>query len=412
MRDAEIIAVGSEMLGADKVDTNSLFLTDQLNTLGIEVVRKSVVGDQREILTETIRLALSRANLVIITGGLGPTEDDLTRDAAAAALGRELLYREDLATALEERYRKFLKREMPEINRRQAFVITGAEALPNPRGSAPGQWFDEGGKVVVLLPGPPGELKPMFTREVLPRIEKKLPPQVIRTLFWRVAGMPESELDQLIAPVYTKYENPVTTILAAASDIQIHLRARCAEAAEAERLIAEVAAQMEPLLGDRLYSKNGDPIEAVIGARLKERNETVAVAESLTGGIVGARLTSVPGSSAYFLGGFLTYTDAIKTALLGVDPAILAEHTAVSETVARAMAEGARARTGATWGLALTGIAGPDGGTETVPVGTVFIACAGPDGTETRKLSLAGDRDRVRTWSAQAALDILRKKIS
>jgi nicotinamide-nucleotide amidase len=402
MRDAEIIAVGSEMLGADKVDTNSLFLTDQLNTLGIEVVRKSVVGDNREILTETIRLALSRADLVIITGGLGPTEDDLTRDAAAAALGRELLYREDLATALEERYRKFLKREMPEINRRQAFVITGAEALPNPRGSAPGQWFDEGGKVVVLLPGPPGELKPMFTREVLPRIEKKLPPQVIRTLFWRVAGMPESELDQLIAPVYTRYQNPVTTILAAASDIQIHLRARCADADEAERLIAEVAAQMEPLLGDRLYSKNGDPIEAVIGARLKERNETVAVAESLTGGIVGARLTSIAGSSAYFVGGFLTYTDEIKTALLGVDPKMLAEHTAVSEAVARAMAEGARARTGATWGLAL----------ETIPVGTVFTACAGPDGTETRKLSLAGDRDRVRTWSAQAALDFLRKKIS
>jgi nicotinamide-nucleotide amidase len=412
MRNAEIIAIGSEMLGAEKVDTNSLYLTAQLNNLGVEVIRKCVVGDQREILTETIQMAASRSDLVILTGGLGPTEDDLTRDAAADALGRPLVFRQELCDAIEHRYRTVLKRPMPEINRRQAFLVEGAEALPNPRGSAPGQWIVFApGKIMLLLPGPPSELKPMFANECLPRLEKLLPKQVIRTRFWRVAGMPESELDQLIAPIYTRYQNPVTTILAAVSDIQIHLRARCETEEEAERLLDEVTSQIEPLLGDRLYSKNGDPLEAVIGQFLKTRGQTLAVAESCTGGMVASRITGIPGSSAYFVGGFLTYTDAMKTSLLGVPEDLLAAHTAVSEPVALAMAQGARERTGATYALAVTGIAGPDGGTETTPVGTVFVACAGPEDNQVRRLNLFGDRARIRAFAAQAALDFFRRRL-
>jgi nicotinamide-nucleotide amidase len=301
---------------------------------------------------------------------------------------------------------------MPEINRRQAFLVEGAEALPNPRGSAPGQWIVFApGKIMLLLPGPPSELKPMFANECLPRLEKLLPKQVIRTRFWRVAGMPESELDQLIAPIYTRYQNPVTTILAAVSDIQIHLRARCETEEEAERLLDEVTSQIEPLLGDRLYSKNGDPLEAVIGQFLKTRGQTLAVAESCTGGMVASRITGIPGSSAYFVGGFLTYTDAMKTSLLGVPEDLLAAHTAVSEPVALAMAQGARERTGATYALAVTGIAGPDGGTETTPVGTVFVACAGPEDNQVRRLNLFGDRARIRAFAAQAALDFFRRRL-
>src|SRR5271165_1521407 len=225
--EAEIIAVGSELLTSQRVDTNSLFLTDQLNALGVEVRRKMIVGDDRELLTASIREALARVEIVILTGGLGPTEDDLTRDAVASATGRPLIFRDDLRDAIAQRFER-MNRKMAEINLRQAYAVEGAEALPNPNGTAAGLWLEHNGRVVMLLPGPPHEMKPMFLDQCLPRLTKRLPARVIRTLFYRVAGMGESDLDALIAPVYTKYTNPVTTILAAPSDIQIHLRARCA----------------------------------------------------------------------------------------------------------------------------------------------------------------------------------------
>ena len=224
--EAEIIAVGSELLTSQRIDTNSLFLTDQLNTLGVEVRRKMVVGDDRDLLTASIREALDRVEIVILTGGLGPTEDDLTRDAVASATGRKLIFRDDLRDAITQRFQR-MNRKMAEINLRQAYAVDGAEALPNPNGTAAGQWLDHKNRVVMLLPGPPHEMKPMFLDQCVPRLTQRLPAQVIRTRFYRVAGMGESDLDQLIAPVYTKYTNPVTTILAAPSDIQIHLRARC-----------------------------------------------------------------------------------------------------------------------------------------------------------------------------------------
>jgi len=407
--EAEIIAVGTELLGVQRLDTNSLFLTDQLNALGVEVRRKMIVGDDRDLLTASIREALHRVEIVILTGGLGPTEDDLTRDAVASATGRKLIFRDDLRDAIAGRFQR-MNRKMAEINLRQAYAVEGAEALPNPNGTAAGQWLELDTRVIVMLPGPPHEMKAMFLDQCVPRLTERLPASVIRTRFYRVAGMGESDLDALIAPVYTKYTNPVTTILAAPSDIQIHLRARCETAEEAEALLAEVGPPIEALLGDRIYSRNGDSLEAVIGHLLTERNATVSVAESCTGGLLGQRITSVAGSSKYFVGGFLVYTDSIKEQLLGLDPKLIAAHTSVSEEAACAMAEAARVRTGSTYAVSATGEAGPESASG-APVGTVFIAISGPKPTEARRLQLPGDRARVRIFAAQAALDFLRRQL-
>src|SRR5216684_4428865 len=274
---AEIIAVGSEMLTSQRVDTNSLYLTDRLNDLGVEVVTKCVVGDDRERLAGAIRRAVRDSRIVIITGGLGPTEDDVTRDAVALALDRPLRFHQEISDHLEQRFRQ-MGRKMSEVNKRQAFIIEGAEILPNDRGTAPGQWIDQAGASIILLPGPPHELKAMFTRQCLPRLERRVPKQAIRTLVMRVAGMPESDLDQLISPVYKKYENPVTTILAAAGDIQVHLRARCDIEKDALALLAEVAGPIELLLGDRVYSRNGEPLEVIVGEMLRQAHATLSVA--------------------------------------------------------------------------------------------------------------------------------------
>jgi len=410
MPEAEIIAVGSELLTADKIDTNSLFLTAELNAIGIEVVRKIVVGDERARLAESVRAAVERTPIVILSGGLGPTEDDVTRDAVANALGRELIFSEEVCETIRARFRSFGRR-MAEVNKRQAYVIAGAEVLANPRGTAPGQWLDMGTAIIALLPGPPRELKPLFTEECIPRLRAKFPLRVIRTRVYRATGIGEGDLDQTIAPVYTRYANPVTTILAGSGDIQIHLRAQAESEAAAERLLDEVGAQIVPLLGDKLYSRNGDPLEVIIGNRLRERSQTLSVAESCTGGLLGARITSIAGSSDYFRGGFLAYTEEMKTALLGVPAELIAGETAVSEPVARAMAEGARRCTGADFALSVTGYAGPGGGTPENPVGTVFVGLATPHGTDVRRLRLPGDRDRIRGFAVQNALDMLRRAL-
>lgn len=409
--DAEIIAVGSELLTASRIDTNSLWLTDQLNTLGIEVVSKCVIGDDRARLADAVRGALGRVRLVMITGGLGPTEDDVTRDAVATALGRQQSFREELCEAIAARFRS-IGRPMAEINKRQAYLIEGAESLPNDRGTAPGQWIDEGDASVALLPGPPRELKAMFELQCLPRLQQRLPAAVIRTRFYRVACMGESDVDQIIAPVYTKYVNPVTTILSGQADIQIHLRSRAAAADECEKALAEVGAEIERLLGDAVYTVCGDPLEKVVGSMLAERGRTVAFAESLTGGGLAAKFTSVAGASRYFAGAIVAYSNEAKQALLGVPADMLAEHSAVSEPVAAAMAAGAREKFRADYGVSLTGYAGPDGGDERNPTGTVYIGVAGPGNTSVRRLHFGGDRDRTRSLSAVWALDMLRREIS
>jgi nicotinamide-nucleotide amidase len=407
MPEAEIIAVGSELLTPEKIDTNSLALTAELNGIGIEVVRKTVVGDDRERLADALRDALARCAIVVVTGGLGPTEDDVTRDAAAAALDRRLIFSEEVCEAIRVRFRSFGRR-MAEVNKRQAYVIEGAEVLANPRGTAPGQWVDTGAAVVALLPGPPRELMPIFREDCISRLRAKFPARVIRTRLLRATGIGEGDLDAAISPVYTRYRNPVTTILASSGDIQIHLRAHADTEAQADALLGEVAERILPLLGEKVYSRNGDSLEVVTGNALRERRQTLSVAESCTGGLLGGRITSVPGSSDYFRGGFLTYADETKTELLGVSADLIAAHTAVSEEVARAMADGAKQRARTDYALSVTGYAGPDGGTKENPVGTVFVGIATPSGTEVRRLRLPGDRDRIRNFAVQNALNLLR----
>jgi nicotinamide-nucleotide amidase len=408
---AEIIAIGSEMLTPQRLDTNSLYLTAELNNLGIEVVAKCVIGDDRERLAGAIRAAMSRSPILILSGGLGPTEDDVTREAVAQALDRKLVYNEEIAVWLSERFAK-IRRRMAENNKRQAFLVEGAEMLSNDRGSAPGQWVEESGSVAMLLPGPPHELKSMFERHCVPRLARIVPRQVIRTLFLRITGMPESDLDELISPVYKKYTNPACTILAANGDLQVHLRAQCATEADADALLAEVGGPIELLLGDRLYSHNGDPLEVVVGNLLRQNHATVSVAESATGGMLGERFTSVPGSSDYFVGGFITYTNAMKRDLLGVDPQILEQHCAVSKDTAEAMAAGARRRTGSSYALSITGVAGPDSGGENAPVGSMWVGLADAGGVTAVHRQFPGDRQRIRVFTTQMALDLLRRRLT
>jgi nicotinamide-nucleotide amidase len=407
---AEIIAVGSEMLTSGKVDTNSLWLTERLNELGVEVTRKTVIGDHRERLAASIRGALVRVPLLLVTGGLGPTEDDVTREAAAAALYRRLQFSPEICAAIETRFAR-AGRTMAEINRRQAFLIEGAEKLDNPNGTAPGQWIDLPGGMLLLLPGPPGELKPMFEAQCLPRLRDRLPPQSIRTRTYRVAGMPESEVDQRIAPLYKPHTAVATTILAGAGDIQIHLRARCGSAGEAEALVAGLGARIEAELGPRIYSSDGSPLEQVVGALLLQREATVAVAESCTAGLLGARITAAPGASKWFPGGFQVYSREMKARLLGLDQRMMDEHGDASEAVAAAMAEAARVRTGATYGLAITGEAGPESSSPGIPPGAVWIGIAAPEGAQATAFRFSGDRARIRAFAVQNALNLLRLRL-
>jgi nicotinamide-nucleotide amidase len=408
---AEIIAIGSELLTPSRVDTNSLWLTGQLNALGVEVTQKTIVGDDRERLAAAIRASLGRAQILILTGGLGPTEDDVTRDAVAGALSRSLVYSEEIYQWIVTRFTRF-GRKMAAINKRQAYLVEGAEKLENPNGTAPGQWIDLPGAMLILLPGPPHEMKPMFEDRCLARLRERVPPLFIRTRFFRVAGMGESDLDQLIAPLYTPYANPVTTILAAAGDIQIHLRAQADSSEAAEALVQELGAKIEAALGERIYSRDGSPLENVIGACLKQRGERLAVAESCTAGLLGGRVTEVAGSSAWFVGGFQVYQTEMKTRLLGLDPALVAEHGVVSEAVAAAMAAAVRERTGATWGLSVTGEAGPEPSPGGPAPGTIWIGVAGPAGASARLFRFPGDRIRIRAFAVQSALNLLRLQLA
>lgn len=397
---AEIIAAGSEMLTPIRYDSNSLFLTAHLNGLGIEVVGKRIVGDDRERLAEAIRHALSGAELLICTGGLGPTEDDVTRDAACLALGIGQSENAGVIASIEARFAR-LGRKMAANNRRQAMVPDTAEIFENPYGTAPGLWLERNGKIVVLLPGPPREMRPMVEGSLIPRLRRLLPPMHLVTRRFRVARMPESELDALIAPVYTKYTNPTTTVLAKVGDIEVQLRARAATLDAAERLCDEVARPIEELLGNRIYSRNGDPLEAAVGQLLRRRGETVAVAESCTGGLLGMRLTETAGSSAWFRGGYLVYHDDLKRQLIG-------EFTApVSEDVALRLAAAARERAAATWGLSVTGWAGP-GGDEP---GAAWLGIADAERAEAKRFQFFGERERDRALAAQTALDLLRLRL-
>ncbi len=407
---AEIIAIGSELLAPDRTDTNSLWLTEKLNSIGIEVKLKTIVGDDDARLEEAIRDATRRSKVVITTGGLGPTEDDITRKVAARALGRRLLLDETILAELRRRFLSF-GHVMPERNSRQAMVIEKAEVLPNPNGSAPGMFIEHEGVAIILLPGPPREMRPMFENHVLPKLATRAGSvKVVRRLL-RVAGLGESTVDEKIAPIYTQYENPQTTILFNQSEIEIHLTARGRTEADAEVLLDRLSGQLEERLGNAVFSYAGETMEEIVGLKLTLGGYTLAVAESCTGGLVAQRLTEVPGSSKYFIEGAVTYSNEAKTRTLGVEPALLLEHGAVSAEVAEAMAEGIRKRALTDFGLAVTGIAGPGGGSEEKPVGLVYIALADDVQTKYRKLMIPGDRQLIRWRASQAALDLLRRRL-
>jgi nicotinamide-nucleotide amidase len=404
---AEIIAVGSELLTPDRVDTNSLFLTEELNKLGIEVVRKSIVGDNRDYLSAAFHEALERVELVIASGGLGPTEDDLTRETVADLLGRKLHLNNAILQYIEGRFRQ-LGREMPPVNVRQAMVPEGAEVLENPRGSAPGLWIEDHGRWIALLPGPPRELKPMFQEQVLPRLERRESGIRMFHRELRVAGMGESALEQRIKPIYTRYADVNTTILAAPGEIQIHLRIWTEDAARAQKTLDEISQSFELALTDRIFSQDGSSLEEVVANILTRNHATISAAESCTGGLLAQRLTSIPGSSSYFLGGVVCYSNELKTAWADVPPEILKSKGAVSSEVAIALADGIRRRVGSTLGVGITGIAGPGGGSEEKPVGTVHVAISHAGSIKERGVRFPGDREVIRWHAAQLALDMVR----
>lgn len=410
MLSAEIIAIGSELLTPQRTDTNSLWLTERLNSIGVDVKLKTIVGDDAARLEETIRDALKRSDIVITTGGLGPTEDDITRQISARAVGRELVYHDELEADLRERFKRW-GREMPEINKRQAFVIDGADVLPNPNGSAVGMFLKLEQQFLAIFPGPPREMRPMFDNFVLPRLEKIAGGVVVRTRVLRVSGMGESAVDEVIAPIYKSYANVETSILFSRVEIEIHLTARSTDADQAEATLDELAGKIADALGTAVFATNGETMEEVVGKLLVDRGETLSVAESCTGGLIGMRLTEVAGSSRYFIEGAVTYANEAKQRALGVSAQTLIDHGAVSAETAEAMAAGMRDRAATEHSISVTGIAGPDGGSEEKPVGTVFIGYAGPKGTRSIKFVFPGDRELVRWRASQAALDYLRRQI-
>lgn len=411
MLNAEIIAIGSEMLTPFRVDTNSLWLTERLNSLGIDVKLKTVVGDDESRLEEAIRDALRRSEIIISTGGLGPTEDDITRKIFARVLKRHLVLNDEILERLRTRFAR-RNMPMPEINSRQALVMEGAEILANRNGTAPGMMIQEGKCTVVMLPGPPREMRPMFDEAIAPVLKQRVGDLVILRRKFSIFGLTESRTDELAAPVYLKFKNPVTTILFKDGQIELHLTAQARKSADAEKLLDELGGQLDEVLGDYIFSRRDETLEEVVGDLLRARGYTISTAESCTGGLVAGKITEVPGSSDYFLEGVVSYSNESKIRILGVPEAMIIEHGAVSEPVAKAMAEGVRKLANSTYGIGITGIAGPGGGTEEKPVGLVYIALADDSQTTVRKLIFPGDRQFIRTLAVNSALDLVRRRIS
>ena len=414
-RTAEILAVGSELLTPFKSDTNSLFITARLEELGLQVRAKAIVGDDRADLGAMFEQARGRVDLVVLTGGLGPTEDDVTRETVAEALGRAL---EEDPALVERLERRFASRgyRMPAINRRQAMVPAGAVALANPRGTAPGLWLDEGARGTLLLPGPPRELQPMleaFIRDVLSaRVARR---RLYRRVL-KIAGWGESHVEEVAQPIYARWREldpPVeTTILASPGQVELHLSLRADDEARAAARLDAAVEEVAHALRPGVFSTDGRSLEEVVGEVLRGRGLTLAVAESCTGGLITSRLTDVPGSSAYVLASVVSYANRAKIEIIDVPGETIATHGAVSEAVATAMAEGVRARAGADVGVGVTGIAGPGGATPGKPVGTVAVAVVTPGGARVRTFRFPGERAVVKFQASQAALEQLRRALA
>jgi len=407
---AEIIAIGSELLMPQFRDTNSLYLTEELNAIGIPVRMKTIVGDEENYLEQAVRGAMERTSILITIGGLGPTEDDLTRKVVARVLQRQLVLNDDILARLQRRY-KARGIEMPPNNARQALVPTGAEILENKNGTAPGLWLRTEKNHVILLPGPPSELKPMFEASCVPKLHEMAGGVAIARCVFRTACLFESALDQRIAPIYTKYKNIETTVLAKPGQVEVRLTARGKNKEEAERLMRELGEQIDRELDEYIFTRSEQTLEQVVGELLTAKNATISVAESCTGGLLAHRLTNVSGSSRYFMSGIVTYSNESKMELAGIPPLLLEMQGAVSAEVAQGLAEGVRQRANTTIGVGITGVAGPTGGSDAKPVGTVHVAVALPTGTVQRQFLFPGDREKIRWQAAQAGLDMVRREL-
>lgn len=410
MLSAEIIAIGSELLTPNFVDTNSMYLTRQLNELGIPVMMKAIVGDDENYLEQALRGSMERTSVVITIGGLGPTEDDVTRKVVARVLQRQLVLDDGILLAMEKRF-KARGVEMPKNNARQALILTGSDVLQNKNGTAPGLWIGTDRNHVILLPGPPSELMPMFEETCIPRLHKLAGDMALARRIYRTTGLTESGLDARIAPIYQKYRNIQTTILAKPGQVDVRLTVAGKSAPEAERAVQELADEIEKELHDFIFTNAELSMEEVVGAALLDKQATIAVAESCTGGMLAERLTAVDGSSRYFMSGIVTYSNESKISLADIPPLLLEMQGAVSEEVARGLAEGVREKIGTTIGVGVTGIAGPGGGSPEKPVGTVHIAVAGPSGTRHQAFLFPGSRDRIRWQATQAALNMTRRAL-
>jgi competence/damage-inducible protein CinA-like protein len=402
---AALIAVGSELLTPLRADTNTLWIAGRLEALGIRVIRKTIVGDEPEAIASAFCDSLACAPLVVSTGGLGPTADDRTREGAALALQRGLRRDAAVLEKLRERYRRRGIR-MPAVNEQQADLIEGATLLVNPSGTAPGQWIDDEGRRIVLLPAVPHEMKVLWEREVESRLDRGAAPIIRRVL--RIAGVAESRVEELVTPVYARWPGHPVTILATAGEVQLHLSAPGDEAAQLDAMEKE----FREALGHRVFGRDDETLEQVVGTQLRRQGARLAVTESCTGGLIAQRITEVAGSSDYFEGGVIAYANAVKQDLLGVSEETLSRYGAVSVETARAMAAGVRRRLSTDWALSVTGIAGPGGGSAEKPVGMVCFGLAGgSEGDVAVERRLAGNRETIRRWAAAIALDLLRRRL-
>jgi competence/damage-inducible protein CinA-like protein len=408
---AWIVAVGSELLTPFRIDTNSLAITERLNAIGCDVRVKVVVGDDVEELAAVFERGIGHVDLIICTGGLGPTEDDITRDALTRVLNVPVDIDEAIVGRIRERFER-RGMTMPEINRRQGVVPRGATVVENARGTAPGLWVERDGTSIALLPGPPREMTPMLETLIAERLKPRSDGAGLFRRVLKITGRAESDVDARAQPLYRKWLTapiPIAaTILAVLGQIELHLSASAPTRAEGEAALEVAVQEARELLGPIVYSADGRPIEAVIGELLRAKRLTISVAESCSGGLLSSRITDVPGSSEYFDRGAVCYSNHAKEAWLGVPADLIAAHGAVSEPVATAMADGIAERSGSDVGIGITGIAGPGGGTAEKPVGTVAIAVRTPSATQVRTFLFLGGRDMVKFQAAQSAMNMLR----
>ena len=408
---AWILAVGSEMLTPFRLDTNSLAITERLNTIGCDVRLKAVVGDDVSELVSLFERGVGAVDLIVCTGGLGPTEDDITRDALARALSLTLERDDRIVEKIRERFER-RGMVMQAINARQAMVPHGAVVLENARGTAPGLWIEQSGTRILLLPGPPGEMLPMLEQVIAEHLRPSAGGRGLFRRVIRITGRPESDVDAVAQPVYAKWVSapiPIaTTILAKMGQIELHLTADAPSADEGETALELAVGELVAVLGPSVYSTDGRGLEAVLGDLLVAKGMTIAVAESCSGGLLASRITDVPGSSAYFERGVVCYSNRAKIEWIGVPEALITAHGAVSEPVAEAMAAGVRDLAASSVGIGITGIAGPGGGTPEKPVGTVAIAVVTPSARSVRTFQFVGPRDMVKFQSTQAAMNMLR----